>query len=91
MLFMGVVDDEGNIKQPSPIWDMGVVLIAATLTFCGLAMCFFTFTVSGDKAVARQPAEVTIGVGDGSTIHPDAQPVNSNLRPVPAGKPQEQP
>ncbi|HJW41579.1 MAG TPA: hypothetical protein VJ476_10170 [Rhizomicrobium sp.] len=68
-----MIDDDGDIEQPSQIWDMGVVGIAAVLTLAGIATCFFTFTVPADKPAARQaqPTEVTIGLGQSSTIHSD--------------------
>ncbi|MEJ0027733.1 MAG: hypothetical protein WDN01_17040 [Rhizomicrobium sp.] len=67
-----MIDEDGDIKQPSGFWDMGVVGIAAVLTLAGIATCFFTFTVPSEKPAAAQaqPTEVMIGVGQGSTIHP---------------------
>ena len=70
-----MIDEDGDIKQGSGFWDFGVVGIAAVLTLAGIATCFFTFTVPKDPP-AKQPAEVTIGVGQGSTIHPAAPPRN---------------
>ncbi|MEI9990514.1 MAG: hypothetical protein WDM86_10780 [Rhizomicrobium sp.] len=64
-----MIDDDGDIKQPLGIWDMGVVGIAAVLTLAGIATCFFTFTVPSEKPSA-QPTEVTVGLGQGSAIHP---------------------
>ena len=64
-----MIDKDGDIKQPSQIWDMGVVGIAAVLTAAGIGMCFFSFTVPKD-APAPMPAEVTLGIGQGSAIHP---------------------
>ena len=68
------VDEEDSIKQPTQLFDLGVVGIAAVLTLSGLALCFFTFRVAGDTPVppkARpEPTEVTIGIGQGRTIHP---------------------
>lgn len=68
-----MIDEDGDIKQPTQMFDMGVVGIAAVLTLCGVAMCFFSFTVPSDKAPPKQaaPQEVTLGIGQGSTIHPD--------------------
>ena len=48
-----MIDDDGDIKQPSQFWDMGVVGIAAVLTLAGIATCFFTFTVPSDKPAAK--------------------------------------
>ncbi len=68
------VDEEDLIKQPTQLFDLGVVGIAAVLTLSGLALCFFTFRVPTDKPaplqLRPQPTEVTIGIGQGQTIHP---------------------
>jgi hypothetical protein len=69
-----MIDEDGDIKPPSQFWDMGVVGIAAVLTMAGIATCFFSFDVHGDKTPAKQPTEVTVGIGTGSTIHPASAP-----------------
>jgi hypothetical protein len=78
---MGIIDEDGDIKQPLPIWDLGVVAIAAVFTAFIVGLWFFKFTVPADKPV-KPPAEVTIGIGQGSTIHPVPQ-----SGAVPAAKP----
>jgi hypothetical protein len=64
---MSLEDDD--IKPPSGFYDMLPIGVAALLTACAIGLCFFTFTVKGEKPAA-QPTEVTIGVGQGSTIQP---------------------
>ena len=62
---MGIIDEDGHIKQPSQFWDLGVVAIAAIFTLCIFGLAFFSFTVPADKP----KNEVSIGIGAGSTIH----------------------
>ncbi len=72
---MDVADDDGNIRQPSHLWELGVVGIALTMTVCGVMMCFFSFAVPAEKAKpVPQPTEVTVGIGGGSTIRPTPAP-----------------
>ena len=67
-----MIDEDGDIKQPYGFWDLGVVGIALVLTMAGIATCFFSFAVPKDKPAAKPaaPTEVTIGIGQGSTIQP---------------------
>jgi hypothetical protein len=70
---MGIIDEDGDIKQPSQFWDLGVVAIAAVFTACIIGMWFFSFAVPAQKA----PPEMTVGLGQGSAIHQDAPPANA--------------
>jgi hypothetical protein len=72
------LDEEDDIPR-SEIWDKGVILFAALLTACAIGVCFFQFTIPSarpEKPVqaAGQPAEVMIGVGQGSNIHQKPEP-----------------
>lgn len=60
-------DDDDGIKPPNALFDMLPIAVAALLTACAIGLCFFSFTVPPAKPDAA-PAEVTIGVGGGSTI-----------------------
>jgi hypothetical protein len=67
------LDEDDDIPR-SEIWDKGVILFAALLTACAVGVCLFQFTIPSAKPAkatqsAGQPAEVMIGVGEGSTIH----------------------
>ncbi|HTP77513.1 MAG TPA: hypothetical protein VMJ73_11105 [Rhizomicrobium sp.] len=69
--------DEHDDIPSSEHWDKGVILVAALLTLCGIAVCFFSFTIPSAKPAKpaqaiEQPGEVMIGVGQGSSIHPGA-------------------
>ena len=67
-----MIDEDGDIKQPLQIWDFGVIVIAAVFTACIVGLWFFSFKVP-DKA---QP-ELSIGLGQGSSIHQGAPPANA--------------
>jgi hypothetical protein len=67
------LDDEDDIPR-GEIWDKGVIFVAALLTACAVGVCLFQFTIPSAKPAkatqsAEQPAEVMIGVGQGSNIH----------------------
>lgn len=64
-----MIDEDGDIKQPLPIWDLGVVVIAAVFTACIIGLWFFKFTVPAEKT----PSELSVGLGAGSTIHSPVQ------------------
>jgi hypothetical protein len=71
--------DEHDDIPSNEHWDKGVILVAALLTLCGVAVCFFSFTIAPAKPpkpaqAIEQPGEVMIGVGQGSNIHPDKGP-----------------
>lgn len=70
---MSLEDDDDDIPR-SEIWDKGVIFVAALLTACAVGVCLFQFTIPSAKPAkapqnTEQPAEVMIGVGQGSTIH----------------------
>jgi hypothetical protein len=68
---MSTQEHEDDDKPPTQIWDLAVIGVALLLTMCAIGLCFFKFTVSSAPAKpAPQPAEVTIGIGQGQTIHP---------------------
>jgi hypothetical protein len=70
-----MIDEDGDIKPPSQFWEMGVVAIAAVFTMSGVALCFFSFSAPHSAAPLKPAAEVTMGIGGGSTIRP-APPVH---------------
>jgi hypothetical protein len=61
-----MIDEDGDIKPPSQFWELGVIAIAAVFTLCIVGLWFFSFKAPQEKA----PAEMTVGIGQGSTIHP---------------------
>jgi hypothetical protein len=61
-----MIDNDGDIKPPSQFWELGVIAIAAVFTACIIGLWFFSFKVPAEKA----PTEMTVGLGQGSTIHP---------------------
>jgi len=68
------LEEEDDDVPRSEIWDKGVILFAALLTACAVGVCLFQFTIPSAKPAkapqsTNQPAEVMIGVGQGSTIH----------------------
>ena len=65
-----MLDEDGDIKPPSQFWDLGVIAIAAVFTSCIIGLWFFSFKVPADKP----PSEITMGIGQGSAIHPQAAP-----------------
>ena len=69
-----MIDEDGDIKPPTQFWELGVVAIAAIFTLSGVALCFFSFSpphASPQQGAPAQVAgEVTIGIGQGQTIHP---------------------
>ena len=83
---MGIIDDEGNIKQPSQFWDLGVIAIAAIFSSCIIGLWFFSFKVPQDKPAT----EVSVGIGQGSTIHSSPPPV-SIIGPGPKKPPPSDP
>lgn len=69
--------DEHDDIPSNEHWDKGVIFVAALLTLCGIAVCFFSFTIiparpARPAQAVDQPTEVMIGVGKGSNIHQDA-------------------
>jgi hypothetical protein len=69
---MSAQDQDEDDKPPTQVWDLAVIAVAALLTLCGVGVCFFKFTIAAAPPAkpAAQPAEVTIGIGQGSTINP---------------------
>jgi len=83
---MGIIDEDGFIKQPSQFWELGVVFIAAVFTLCIVGLWFFSFSVPPEKPVN----EVSVGLGAGSTIHP-SKPVIADPIFSPTAKPHPKP
>jgi len=71
-----MLDEDGDIKPPSQFWDLGVIAIAAIFSSCIIGLWFFSFKVPNEKP----PTEMTVGIGQGSTIHPTLPPAD----PAPA-------
>ncbi len=75
---MTIEDDDDRPRRD--ITELMPIGLALVLTAAAIGLCFFTFTISGDKPAAPDqpmhlaPGEVVIGVGAGSTIHPPAPP-----------------
>ena len=67
-------DDDDLDQRPQP-WDNGIVLLAAMLTLCAIAAGFYLYEIPLPHAppppaqTAPANGEVTIGIGQGSTIH----------------------
>ncbi|MEI9885487.1 MAG: hypothetical protein WDN08_03145 [Rhizomicrobium sp.] len=59
-------DDDRPRRDYTELLPIGLALI---LTAAAIALCFLTFKISPEKPAA-QPSEVTIGIGEGSTIRP---------------------
>lgn len=66
------IDEDNDIKPRPEIWEMAIVGLAALLTLSGIGAAFFSFTLKPLPPAKRppQPTEVTIGIGQGQTIHP---------------------
>jgi len=61
-----MLDEDGDIKPASQFWELGVIAIAAVFTSCIIGLWFFSFKVPTEKP----PTEITVGIGQGSTIQP---------------------
>ncbi|HXC55798.1 MAG TPA: hypothetical protein VNU97_10920 [Rhizomicrobium sp.] len=66
---MSTQSPEEDDKRRFDISELLPIAVAALLTLCAVALCFFKFTIAPAKP-APQPAEVTIGIGQGSAIQP---------------------
>jgi hypothetical protein len=76
---MSLEDDDD--APPPDYYQFLPIGVAALLTAAAIGLCFFTFTVPGEKPAPRPSVatdgggEVMIGVGKGSTVHgPTGQP-----------------
>lgn len=72
------IENEDDDRPRRDFTELMPIALAFILTVAAVGLIFFKFTVGGPKpAPAAEPTEVTIGIGQGQTIHPAA--------PKPAG------
>jgi hypothetical protein len=70
---MSLEDDDD--APPPDYYQFLPIGVAALLTAAAIGLCFFTFTVPGERPAPRPSVaadgggEVMVGVGKGSTIH----------------------
>ena len=74
---MTIEDDDDRPRRD--FTELMPIALAFILTVAAVGLIFFKFTVSGPKPAA-EPTEVTIGIGQGQTIHP-AAPKPSGPKP----------
>ena len=63
------IEDEQDDRPRRDFTELLPIGLAMILTVAAVALIFFKFTVGGPKPAA-EPTEVTIGIGQGQTIHP---------------------
>ena len=64
---MSIEDDDDRPRRD--FTELMPIALAFILTVAAVGLIFFKFTVGGPKPAA-EPTEVTIGIGQGQTIHP---------------------
>jgi hypothetical protein len=81
---MSLEDDEDD-RPRRDITDLLPIGLAMILTAAAIGLCFLRFGVHGTAPAQTQPppaqpTEVTVGIGEGQTIHPP-QPIPQSSRP----------
>ena len=67
---MSIEEDDDRPRRD--FTELMPIALAFILTVAAVGLIFFKFTVGGPKPAAAEPTEVTIGIGQGQTIHPAA-------------------
>ena len=68
---MSIEEDDDRPRRD--FTELMPIALAFILTVAAVGLIFFKFTVGGPKPAA-EPTEVTIGIGQGQTIHPKPTP-----------------
>jgi len=91
---MSLPDDEDDRPPPTPWGDYATVILAAIFSLTGLYLIFGPSPFHGIKVAPNsapppaQSQEVTIGIGQGQTIHPRPRPPQRPADPfVPTQRP----
>jgi hypothetical protein len=63
------IEEDDDDRPRRDITELMPIALAFILTVAAVGLIFFKFTVGGPKPAA-EPTEVTIGIGQGQTIHP---------------------
>ena len=65
------IEQDDDDRPHRDFTELMPIALAFILTVAAVGLIFFKFTVGGPKPAA-EPTEVTIGIGQGQTIHPAA-------------------
>jgi hypothetical protein len=70
------LEDDIDDKPYRDFSDLMPILLAFILTLCGIGMFFFHFAAGAPQKPAPEPTEITVGIGQGSTLQtpPPANP-----------------
>ena len=64
------IEEDNDDRPHRDFTELMPIALSFILTVAAIGLIFFKFTVGGPKPAPAEPTEVTIGIGQGQTIHP---------------------